>query len=138
MLRGPGGSSLFVKGVMKQSRDVGLDWPAATHICSFVNQILPLAAETPPTASQCIKSKHLPVATGPLPPFHAHILSLSCSAPATLASFPLALQQVKLILASEPLHWLFLLPHTLFLPLDFQMVPPHSSQFTCPLLLDKS
>lgn len=138
MLRGPGGFSLVVKGVMKQSRDFGLDWPAATYICSFVTQILPLAAETPPKASQCIKSKHLPVATGPLPTFHPHILSLSCSTPATLAFFLLVLQQVQLILASEPLHWLFLLPDTLFLPLGFQLVPPHSSQFTCPLLLNKS
>ena len=41
--------------------------------------------------------------------------------------FLLLLERVKLILASEPLHCLFLLPDTLFLPLGSQMILSHFS-----------
>ena len=125
MLRGQGQPGLSQAGCDRDhgtgSRGFRLDQPAAARFtCPSVNQILDSVLRT----LQGVSAHQ--VQTPPC----GLCLPFSSACPATQPFF-LLLEQVKLILASEPLHCLFLLPDTLFLPLGSQMILSHFSLSSC-------
>nr|KAF6465748.1 hypothetical protein HJG63_011171 [Rousettus aegyptiacus] len=117
---GPARVRLVRKGLTGLRVKTGLGGPAAGFICSPVNQISPLAAENPRSASQCGKSRHCPTATGsglhrglvlhPRPLGFGHTGLL-----------PLVLEPARPLLAPEP----FAGCSFCLTSLSFRLVPGH-------------